>query len=271
MPEILVITGAAGQIGRDLRERLARPGRILRLIDIAAQAPAGSDEAVEIINADITDPDAMTAASEGAVAVIHLAALLDGATWAQYADVNITGTYAVLEGARRAGVSRVIYASSHHAVGFNPRGDWAPDDMLPRPDSYYGVTKVASEALCSLYHDRHGMDIVAVRIASYRPVPDDRRSLSNWLSPDDTARLLEALLVAPAPGFQIVWGVSKNTRRWMSLEKAEGLGYAPQDDAEQWAGDVLSSTSPEDAGAQWDHILGAKFAAPDFDARGRSA
>ena len=271
MSEILLITGAAGQIGRDLRTRLARPGRTLRLIDIAPQTPVGDDEAAEIIKADITDPDAMAEASEGVAAIIHLAALLDGATWAQYVDVNITGTYAVLEGARRAGVPRVIYASSHHAVGFNPRGDWAPDDMPPRPDSYYGVTKVASEALCSLYHDRHGMDVVAVRIASYRPIPDDRRSLSNWLSPDDTARLFEALITVPAPGFQIVWGVSNNTRRWMSLDKAKSLGYVPRDDAEEWAEEVLAATTPNDPGAMWDHILGSKFAAPDFDAAGRSA
>lgn len=270
MSEIIVITGSAGEIGRDLRQRLAKEGRTLRLVDIAPQQAAAVGEAVEVVTGDVTDPDVMTEVSRGATAIVHLAALLDGATWQQYSDVGITGTYAVLEGARRAGVTRVVYASSHHAVGFNPRGEWAPDYMLPRPDSYYGVTKVASEALGSLYHDRHGVDFIAVRIASYRQVPNDRRALSNWLSPDDMARLIEATIATPDPGFRVIWGVSANLRRWMALEEASRLGYEPKDNAEDWAQEVFDSTSPDDPGAQWDHILGAKFAAPDFDENGRS-
>lgn len=269
--EIIVLTGTAGEIGTMLRRALAREGRLLRLVDVAAQPPANEDEAVEIITASVSDVDAMVRASEGATAIVHLASLLDGGTWDQYVEVNINGTYGVLEAARRNRVSRVVYASSHHAVGFYPKTDTeAPDYMYPRPDSYYGVAKVASEALGSLYHDRHGIDFVAIRIASYRAEPDDRRALSNWLSPDDTVRAVEASLAAPSPGFRIIWGVSNNTRRWMSLDEARALGFDPRDDAEPYAQKVFDSTSESDPGAQWDHLLGAKFAAPDFDEAGRS-
>ena len=78
----------------------------------------------------------------------------------------------------------------------------------PEPDSYYAVSKVAGEALGRLYHDRHAMDVVCLRIGSFRERPSDRRSLWNWLSPDDCTRLFEAALRSPAPGFRIVWGVS---------------------------------------------------------------
>jgi uronate dehydrogenase len=254
-----------------LRTGLRRAGRRLVLVDLADQLPATTSEDVEIVRASVDDVGAMTGACAGADAIVHLASLLDGATWSRYVEVNINGTYAVLEAARRNDISRVVYASSHHAVGFNPKTDHeAPDYMYPRPDSYYGVAKVASEALGSLYSDRHGIAFVAIRIASYRRMPDDRRALSNWLSPQDTVRAIEAALAAPDPGFRIMWGVSANTRRWMSLDEARALGYQPRDDAEEFAEQVLAATSPEDPGARWDGMLGGKFTAPDFDEAGRS-
>ena len=72
-------------------------------------------------------------------------------------------------------MARVIYASSRHAVGFHPKyaGTSVPHGLCPRPDSYYGVTKVVGEALGSLYHDRYGLDVVCLRIGSYRAVPTD--------------------------------------------------------------------------------------------------
>ncbi|WKG03959.1 NAD(P)-dependent oxidoreductase [Mycolicibacterium sp. HK-90] len=269
--QVIVITGSAGEIGSMLRHALRRPGRRLVLIDIADQPAVEPDENAAVVSASVSDVEAMTQACAGADAIVHMASLLDGATWTQYVDVNINGTYAVLEAARRNNIGRVVYASSHHAVGFNPKTDTeAPDYMFPRPDSYYGVAKVASEALGSLYHDRHGIDFIALRIASYRARPDDRRALSNWLSPDDTVRAVEASLSAPAPGFRVVWGVSNNSRRWMSLEEARAIGFEPQDDAEHWAEQVMASTSPDDPGAQWDHMLGGKFTADGFDEAGRS-
>ena len=72
----------------------------------------------------------------------------------------------MFEAARRAGVPRVVFASSNHAVGFHPAVDPVPDDLPPRPDTYYGVSKVAGEALGSLFHDRYGLDVVCLRIGT---------------------------------------------------------------------------------------------------------
>ena len=108
MPTIL-ITGAAGSIGTMLRPRLARPGRVLRLLDIVPlAAPAGPGE--EPVTASVTDMAAMTAACAGTDAVIHLGGVPTEDAWAPILDVNINGTYTVFEAARRAGVPRVVFA-----------------------------------------------------------------------------------------------------------------------------------------------------------------
>ena len=193
---------------------------------------AAPDE--ERVTASVTDLDAMTAACAGVDAVIHLAAIADEAAWERIAAVNIEGTYVAFEAARRAGVPRVIYASSNHAVGFAPRSAFpVPDYAFPAPDTYYGVAKVTGEALAALYHHRYGMDAICLRILSCSEKPRSARSLSTWLSPDDAGRLFEACLTVADPGFRVAYGVSANTRGgWVSLAEARSLGYEPRDDAE---------------------------------------
>ncbi|MCW0212162.1 MAG: NAD(P)-dependent oxidoreductase [Pseudonocardia sp.] len=237
--ETVLITGAAGGIGRMLRERMPREGRTLRLLDIAPIEPAPG---TEVVTASVADLDAMVVACAGVDAVVHLGGISGEADWASIRDVNIEGTYAVFEAARRAGVSRVVYASSNHAVGFQVQPDdpdlEMPDDLAPRPDTFYGVSKVLGEALGALYHDRHGLDAVCLRIGTCAEMPYDLRGLSTWLSPDDCARLVEAALACPEPGFRTVWGVSANTRRVWSLDGGRAIGYAPEDDAEVFAGRI---------------------------------
>lgn len=243
MTERVLVTGAAGVIGKFMRTRLAKPGRILRLLDIAEPAPAGPDEAVEIVTGSVTDPDAMAAACRDVDAIIHLGGLSREDTWDRILEINVDGTHTLLEAARAAGVGRIVLASSNHAVGFrrNDEGgaDGVPADTTPRPDTYYGFSKAAIEALGSLYHSRFGMDVICVRIGTCFEEPWEERGLGLWMSPDDCGRLLEACLSAPAPGFRIINGVSANTRQVLSLREAEELGYRPQDDAEKFAQKIL--------------------------------
>ncbi|QUF07900.1 NAD(P)-dependent oxidoreductase [Actinosynnema pretiosum subsp. pretiosum] len=249
-----------------MRPRLAAPGRVLRLLDVAEQRPAEDGEEVELVTASVTDLEAVERACEGVDAVIHLGGHSLERPWAEILEVNINGTHAVLEAARRAGVKRVVLASSNHAVGFYERASGeAGDALFPQPDSYYGVSKAALEALGSMYSARYGLDVIAIRIGSCFEKPRDVRMLSTWLSPDDGARLFEACLSAPSPGFRVVWGVSDNTRRWFSLEAARELGYVSEDDSEVFAAEVIAQHGEPDPESLALKYLGGVWVGPDFD------
>jgi nucleoside-diphosphate-sugar epimerase len=247
--ERVLITGAAGIVGTLMRPRLRRPGRTLRLLDLAPQAAAEPGEDVELRTGSVTDPAVMTEACGGVDALIHLGGHSRENSWKETIEVNINGTHTVLEAARAAGVQRVILASSNHSVGFR-RNDEAgrnglPADSSPRPDTYYGVSKATIEALGSLYQSRFGIDVVVIRVGSCFPSPGPLglRGLSTWLSPDDGARLFEACLNFPSPGYRLIWGVSDNTRRSYSLTEAEALGYKSLDNAEVFAADIESASA----------------------------
>jgi uronate dehydrogenase len=263
MPTIL-ISGAAGRIGTMLRPRLARPDRTLRLLD-TAPLTAGPGE--ETVTASVTDHGAMTAACAGVDALIHLAAISGEAPWEQIRDANIQGTYVAFEAARQAGVPRVVFASSNHAVGFSPRSQFpVPDYAFPAPDTYYGVAKATGEALAALYHARYGMDAICLRILSCAEKPLNPRMLSTWLSPDDAGRLFDAALTAPEPGFRVAFGVSANTRGgWVSLAEARSLGYAPLDDAEAHAAAVIAEFGEPDPADPVLAHLGGEFCLPAYD------
>jgi nucleoside-diphosphate-sugar epimerase len=230
----VLITGAAGRIGGFLRPRLLATGYTLRLLDVAAMTP---DEGEEVVRGSVTDPEVIGGACAGTGAVVHLGGYAGEQGWPDILHTNIDGTWRVLDAARAAGVPRVVLASSNHATGFTPRdgGEPLPDRSFPRPDSYYGVSKVTMEALGSLYADRHGLDVVCLRIGTCAPSPPDERALATWLSPDDAGRLVVAALTTPSRGFHVVWGVSANTRRWWSTDGGDAIGYHPRDDAEPYA------------------------------------
>jgi uronate dehydrogenase len=251
----LLLTGAAGNIGALLRPRLARPGRILRLLDVGSIAPVAAGE--EAVPGSVTDRDALADAMVGVDGVIHLAALSTEAPWSDVLAVNVDGTQAVLEAAHRAGVPRVVLASSNHAVGFATRDEApVPADLPGRPDTFYGWSKAANELLGRLYHDRFGLDVVCLRIGTCFERPPDVRALATWLSPDDAARLIEASVIAE--GFHVVWGVSANTRRWWSLEAGEAVGFHPRDDAEVFAAE-MGAPAQTDVQDPIHHRVGGAF------------
>src|SRR5438094_525845 len=174
---VVVITGAAGLVGSMLRPRLARPGRTLRILDIGPLTAGPGEEAIQ---ASVTDMDAMTAACQGADAIIHLAGIPGEASWERICELNINGSYVAFEAARRAGAPRVIFASSNHAVGFTPRSDFpVPDYAFPKPDTYYGVSKAAVDSLAEAkalgYQPEDDAEAYAAEIIAERgePDPDD--------------------------------------------------------------------------------------------------
>jgi uronate dehydrogenase len=260
----LLITGAAGNMGRLLRPLLRREDRVLRLADIADLDDLVDGE--EGVAVDVTDASAVRKACQDVDAVLHLGGLSSEAGFDDMVAVNVVGTRNVLQAAVDAGVSRVILASSNHAVGFYRRsedtpagGDGLPDDLPPRPDTFYGWSKAAGESLGALYHHRYGLDVIALRIGTCFAEPTGSRGLSTWLSPADAARLVEACLSAPRPGFRTVWGVSDNTRRWWSLAGARALGYQSHDDAERFAAARIAEYGEPDPTDPVHDLVGGQF------------
>ncbi|GGJ59407.1 NAD-dependent epimerase/dehydratase family protein [Streptomyces brasiliensis] len=229
----VLITGAAGAVGTILRQGLPGLGWQLRCFDVA---PPDPPDDVPWLLGDISDRRRLVEAMRGAGAVIHLAGIPHEADFPRLLHTNIDGTYQVFEAAREAGVTRVLYASSNHAVGRYTADTRLSDSARPRPDSLYGVSKAFGEALGSYYADRFGMRVACVRIGSCFAHPTQLRHLATRLSPGD------AVLLFAAPGlrFATVNGISANIRAWWDLDGARALGCAPQDDEEGWARDLLA-------------------------------
>jgi uronate dehydrogenase len=242
--ERVLITGAAGTIGRALREGLRGAYPVLRLSDIAPLGEAGPGE--ELVPADLRDLAQVEAAMAGVDAVVHLGGMSVENTWEIVHEANIVGCYNVFEAARRQGVRRVVFASSNHAIGFHRRSKRIDDTAMFRPDGNYGLSKLFGEGLGRLYADKHGIACVALRIGSWQPKPKDLRMLSTWLSPRDGVHLFRRALEAPGLHFEIVYGASDNDRGWWDNPGGARIGFAPQDNAEVFAEEMEAQMAPED-------------------------
>ena len=260
----VLVTGAAGHIGRTACAGLAARGWKVRGLD--KEPLDGVDGLADPpVVADILDAAAVRRATDGVDAVVHLAAMSTEAPFDEILSANIEGTFQVFDAARRAGVTRVVYASSNHAVGYVPRSALVTADVPPRPDTYYGVSKVFGEALGRLMVDRYGLGVVCLRIGSWKQYPTSVRELSTWISPADGVRLLAAALTAPGVGFAVVYGISANTRAWWDLAPARALGYLSVDDAEEYVDRIPGSDAePDRSDPAWAR-LGGPFAGPAYD------
>jgi len=235
----VLITGAAGDIGSSLAERL-KEQYDLRLHYHNRMPPQPPVE--DICRADIANYDEVAAIMQGMDAVVHLAAARSGREgWERVRDHNIIGTYNVFEAARQAGVKKIVFASTNHVMGMYDRDQqWPVYSHQPvRPDSLYGVSKAFGEALARHYVDQYGLSIICLRIGWFLERPRDEIGLWMWLSPRDCAQLVTRALESPL-SFGIFYAISGNSRRhWDITDTMEKLGYRPQDDAEEYAEEIL--------------------------------
>ena len=238
----VLVTGAAGSIGRALGRGLPGLGHELRGLDLVSAPAAGYEN--DWVVGDCLDPSTAHAAVQGVDAVVHLAGNPDEDSLPAALESHVHTTARLLEAMLAHGVGRIAYASSNHAVGRTPSGSELTTAVRPRPDTFYGTAKVAAEALLSLYVDRFDLGAVAMRIGTFADAPETVRQLSTWLSPDDAVRMVDAAIKQPAPGYTVVHGVSANTRGWWDLAPGRSLGFDPQDDAEGYAASIQAR--PED-------------------------
>lgn len=267
--DTILITGAAGRLGSELRRGLAPLARRLRLADVAPIVDLQSNE--EALCFDLADETAVHAACAGVDAIVHFGGVPLERGWQAILDANIRGSYHVYEGARRHAVRRIVYASSVHAIGYHRLEDQIDAQAPHRPDGLYGLSKCFVEDLGRLYWDKFGIETAALRIFSSFPEPADRRMLWSWLSFDDCIRLVTAALTAPRLGFTLAFGLSANAVTPVDNRLAGHLGYVPQDNTERFRTAVEAKTPAPNPKAPAVQHLGGWFVDlghPDDEAAG---
>ncbi len=236
----VLLTGAAGRIGRMLRQGLRGRYPLLRLTDRFEMEPPGPGE--EVVLANLENFHEIDAAMEGIDTVVHMGGKAEEGTWEVVHESNILGAYNTFEAARKHHVRRFVFASSLHVVGYYRRDQVIDATVPPRPDSRYGAAKVFGEALGRLYADKHAMSVICQRIGSFQERPLNERMLATWISHRDMLQLTRVCIEAPLDvHFEIVYGRSDNTRSFWDNSTAERLGYRPEDDAEDYAGEIMAA------------------------------
>ena len=267
--DTILITGAAGRLGTELRRGLAPLAKTLRLNDIAEIKDLRPNE--EAVICDLADEAKVIEMTRGVDAILHFGGAPHERPWDEVLNSNIRGSYHIYEGARRHGVKRVVYASSVHAIGYHELTTHIDANSPHRPDSLYGLSKCFVEDLGRLYWDKYGIESVMMRIFSSFPEPADRRMLWSWLSFDDCVRLASAALTAPTVGFTVSFGMSDNKVKTVDNRLANHLGYRPQDNTEPYRAEVEAKTAVPDPKAPAVRHLGGWFVDlghPDDEAKG---
>jgi nucleoside-diphosphate-sugar epimerase len=248
-PRRVLVTGMTGLIGGALRRHL--DGRH-ELSALNRRAIPG----VKCHQADIADLDAIAPAFAGIDTVVHLAARTGSSdVFQEILQANVIGTYNVFEAARRAGVARVVYASSGATVSawerdppysalvagrYDEAGSWTmmTHEMPLRPAGLYGASKIWGESIARHYADTYGLSALCVRIGRVRAEdrPTSAREFSVFCSQRDVVRMLELCLAAPATlRFDVFYAVSDNRWGYRDLEHARAvLGFEPSDRAEDY-------------------------------------
>ena len=244
----VLLTGAGGHVGRTVFEGL-REEYDWRLL--YHSQPAEKPD-VPYYTGEVQELADLRPAVADVDAVVHLAGdPRRDAPWRSVLTNNIDGTYTVYQAAAEAGVERVVYASSNHAVGAFETEQRTPelyraDDParldgteLPRPGNEYGISKATGELIGRFFYDEHDITVCNIRIGNLNeahPPIDYERGQAMWLSPRDCAHIHDRALQADYE-FEIVYGISDNDRRFYSLKRPkEVLGYEPQDNSAEWDG-----------------------------------
>lgn len=255
----LLITGAAGGLGRAMRPRMGKLAEIVRLSDISDLGQGAAHE--ELVSCDLGDAEAVMRLVEGCDGILHLGGISVEDTFSKILNANIAGLYNLYEAARAHGMPRILFASSNHTIGYY-RQDEAIDTRSPmRPDSLYGVSKCFGEALARMYFEKFGQQTALVRIGSCFEKPANHRMLATWMSFEDFESLISRVFTAPLLGCPIIWGVSNNDRAWWDNSASAYLGWRPKDNAEVFRAELDAKMAVPAADAPASLYQGGHFVA----------
>ncbi len=250
----VLLTGASGRLGTHLRHWFKDHDRPYLATDIL---PPQDGEA--IVAADLSDRAAMDAlmAGKDISAIVHFGGMAKENKWETVLEANIVGTYNVFEAARKAGVTRIIYASTYHVQGMYP-SDEAPIPLEApyRPDSLYAVSKMFGEGLSRLYYDKFGIECLAIRICTAGN-PGTNREARLWFNRDDMARMVDHALDIPVLGHRTLFGISNSENAFFYNEPDPGWDFRPQHSARELQ--PLDPHAPLDAGDARNRLVGGAF------------
>jgi uronate dehydrogenase len=247
MIDKLLVTGARGGVATLIRPMLATIAKSVRLSDLSDVEEL--DEHEESCIADLSNYEEVKRAVAGTTAVLHLGGLSTEHSWEDILPANIIGVHNLYRAALNTDHPRILFASSNHAVGAYRFSETIDSNALPKPDSYYGVSKVFGEAVARMYFDKYGIETAIVRIGSCFPEPKDPRMLYTWFSANDLVSLIKKVYEAETLGCPIIYGVSNNSRSFWDNNLTSHLGWKPEDSADLFES-VLASPKQLDAATQ---------------------
>lgn len=260
----VLITGAAGGVGTRLRKLMKGVYPRIRWSDIRTPPDLAPDE--EFVAADLSDIKQVEKIVTGMDGIVHFGGYSIEGPWETILQANIIGCYNLFEAAYRAGVKRVVFASSNHAVGFYPRAQKIGVNVTVHPDSRYGVSKAFGEALGAFYADKHGLRVTCLRIGNVGEAPIDQRRLSIWLKTEDLLQLMRIGLEHPDIRFEIFYGMSNNAAAWWDNSNAYRFGYKPQGVAEEHRAAAMAEQAKLPPDPIGNHYQGGAFCSDEYDA-----
>ena len=258
----IALSGAGGNIGKILRQGLQAKGYTLRSAG-GTRPLEPLFEGEDLMHGDLRDPAVVDRLLDGVDVLVHMAGTSVERPLPEIIENNLRALYEVYEGARRHKVRRVVFASSNHAFGMYPVDARLTLDAEYRPDGFYGLSKVWGEAMARMYWDKHGIEGISLRIGTAMGKPPQQpRQLSTWMGTDDLLHLVQRCIEAPSVGYAAVWGISNNTRAYYDLSEGNAIGFSPQQNAEDWAEQILAQPNPLDPVAR--AYQGGPFVSQDF-------
>jgi uronate dehydrogenase len=261
----ILVTGAAGGIGTRLRKLMKGVYPSIRWSDIRKPDDLAADE--DFVVADLADFNAVEKIVAGVEGIVHLGGYSIEGPWQTILNSNIVGCYNLFEAAYRAGVKRVVFASSNHAMGFYPRTQTIGVNVTVRPDSRYGISKAFGEAVGAFYADKHGLRVTCLRIGNFGDAPLDQRRLAIWLKPEDLVQLIRIGLEHRDIHFEIFYGASDNADAWWDNSNARRFGYKPTGKADDYRAQALAAQAKLPPDPVGDRYQGGPYCSDEYDRR----
>ncbi|MEQ1649962.1 MAG: NAD(P)-dependent oxidoreductase [Hyphomicrobiaceae bacterium] len=261
--QTVLLTGAGGDVGKRITPLLKAVYPKVILSDMTKPSDLMG---CEFRLAELSDRAAVEKTVAGVDGIIHLGGFSVEGPWDTILNANIVGCYNLFESAHKAGVKRIIFASSNHAVGYYPRADKIPTNVNVLPDSRYGVSKAFGEALGAMYAMKHGMGVTSLRIGNVGEQPIDVRRLAIMLHPEDLIQLIRIGLEHPDIAYEVFYGASGNTRAWWDNSRAQAFGYRPKHNAETQAPHAEAEQKKATPHPVGDYYQGGTFCSAEYTA-----